>query len=337
LDPVIESLNQSFVAPLAAAGRVPHLLTAMIPWTDATRDERTGSVAVLGCDHAIWVMEGDLGAGGSVYMKTDSMGIATGQHPYAVSPLGTLYFINDDGQFCMWSLGGHPQSMSEGRVDQRFRAIDLGTYQPFLTYDRRARGVHVFLVPWAPTHAVRVEHYFFCEESHGIKELGVGKSGAFGSFWPTTFAVAEIQPLCALVRDGDDPGDRVLLLGGSDGYIRAMSGVYDDDDGHLIASEVVYGPLMPEGMDRQALFTGYQLELAEGQYGAQAQVFCHQSAKESMGSPVASFQVDPGLNDRHYQPVRGAYCYLKVASPMRFSMEGVFCDVVSAGMKRRRA
>ena len=334
IDPLVETLTQSLVAPLAASGKTPHLLTAMIPWTDGTRDERTGSFAVLGCDHAIWVMEGDIGAGGSIYLKTDAMGIA-GPHAWAKSPLGTLYFVNDDGQFCVWHLGSHPEPVSEGRVDQRFRAIDLGTYMPFLVYDRRERGVHVYLVPWAPTHSVRVEHYFFCEESHGVKELGIGRSGAFGSFWPDTFGDAGVQPICALVRDGDDPGDRKLLVGASNGMIYELSGAYQDDAGFQIDSDVVIGPLIEREAPEMAMFSGYQVELAEGQYGCTASVYAHRSAKETMGQSVVDFPVDPGMNFPVLQPAQGAYCYVRLRGNVRWGLEHVSVDVEAGGMKRR--
>lgn len=334
LDPHVETLAQSFVAPLAKAGRTPHLLTAMIPWTDGTRDERTGSFAVLGCDHAIWVMEGDIGAGGTIYLKTESMGIA-GPNAWAVSPHGTLYFINDDGQFVVWRLGGFPEAVSEGRVDQKFRAIDLGTYMPFLIHDRRERGVHVYLVPWAPTHSVRVEHYFFCEESHGIKELGIGRSGAFGSFWPDTFGDAGVQPVCALVRDGDAAGDRALLIGASNGKVYELSGSFQDDDGFQIDSDIVLGPLVEREISEMAMFTAYQIELAEGQYGCTASVYAHRSAKESMGQSVLDFPVDPGMNDPVHQPARGSYCYIRLRGTVRWALENVSVDVEAAGMKRR--
>lgn len=334
-DPVVANVGQSFVAPLAASGRVPHLLTAMIPWTDAARDERTGSVAVLGCDHAIWVMEGDIGAGGTIYLKTNEMGIANGQKPWATSPQGTLYFVNDAGQFCMWPIGGQPKAISEGRVDQRFRDFDLGTYMPFLVYDRDARGVHIYLVPYAPTHLVRVDHYFFCEVSHGIEELGVGRVGAFGSFWPIAFGTADVQPVCAMVRDGDLPEDRSLLLGLSNGLICRVSGDYQDDNGEQIDSDLVIGPLVEREAPEMALFTAYQVELAEGQFGCTASVYAHRSAQESMGQSVKDFFVDPGMNDPVYQPARGAYCYLRLRGNVRWSLENAAVDVEAGGMKRR--
>ncbi len=334
LDPFVDTLNTALVAPLAASGKTPHLLTAMIPWTDGTRDERTGSFAVLGCDHAIWVMEGDIGAGGSVYLKTDSMGIA-GPHAWAKSPLGTLYFVNDDGQFCVWRLGTHPEAVSEGRVDQRFRAIDLGTYTPFLVYDRRERGVHVYLVPWAPQHAVRVEHYFFCEESHGVKELGIAKTGAFGSFWPDFFGDVGVQPVCALVRDGDLAGDRSLLVGASNGKIYRLSGDFQDDDGFQVDSDAVIGPLIEREAPEMAMFTAYQVELAEGQFGCTASVYAHRSAKESMGQSIVDFPVDPGMNNPVMQPAHGAYCYLRLRGNVRWGLEHASVDVEAGGMKRR--
>ena len=333
-DPAVAVATQAVTGPLSPMGRTPEMITALIPWTDATRDERVGSVAVFGCDHSIYVAEGDPGTG-TLYQKTTGLGIAPGPCPGVVSPEGTLYFLNEDGQFCYWPLGGFPRAISEGRVDQRFREIDLSAYGPFLVYDRRERGVHIYLVPWAPTHAVRVDHYFFCEASHGIQELGVTRTGAFGTFWPDTFGEASIQPVCALTRDGDLPDDRDLILGCSDGKIRKVSGEYDDDDGNLIASEVTYGPLVPRGKHEQMMFTAFQVELAEGQFGCQAQVFAHTAAKESLGHPTSTFLCDPGLNERAYSPSRGTYCYVKLASPVPFSVEGISCEMVPGGMKRR--
>jgi hypothetical protein len=69
------------------------------------------------------------------------------------------------------------------------------------------------------------------------------------AWWPVTFGDADFDPLAIHVFDGDLPDDRVILLGGRDGYIRAMDHTAEDDDGIDIDSEVLIGPFVTKDMD----------------------------------------------------------------------------------------
>lgn len=337
LSPVTVTVTQAAAGPLSPAGRTPHLPTALIPWTDATRDERTGSLAVIGCDHSIWMMEGEVapGAGGTIYMKTPEMGIAFGIKPWAISRQGILYFINDSGQFCRWQPGGMPTPISEGRVDQRFQNINLSKYMPRLEYDRIARGVHVFLTPLGATHDEKLEHYFFCEESHGVQDRGLMRTGAYGSFWPQSWETIGHQPVSSVVRDGDDPDDRELLIGCSDGYVRSH-GDHADDDGSPIMWDVTYGPIIGNETREQGLFNGFQVELDESLNGATVSVYAQRQASKSLSQPAVDFRADPGLNGFVYKPVRGSYCYVRLRGTSRSAVEAVRVEVTPAGFKRRR-
>jgi hypothetical protein len=113
-----------------------------------------------------------------------------------------------------------------------------------------------------------------------------------------------------------------------------VSGDYGDDDGHQIDWDVVVGPLVEREAPEMAMFTAYQVELAENQFGCTASVYAHRAAKETMGQAVADFPCDPGLNDPVYQPARGSYCYLRLRGSVRSSIEHVSVDVEAAGMKR---
>ena len=319
LSPPVVLTTQAISGPLAPAGRVPDVITALIPWLD--------DIAVVGCDHQIWLMRGDPMAGGRIDQVTQDMGIAFGTHPYAIGDGEVLYFINDHGQFCQWPLGGRPVPLSESRIDGRLQDIDLSVYMPELVYDREARGIHVFLTPFTATHAAEVEHYFYCD--------AVNSTQGPGSFWPETFGSVDLQPMCAYMRDADDPDDRRVIIGSNDGFLREIDPTAADDDGTAILSDVVYGPLSGKNAPVQGMFTAYEAELAHEQNGARLSVYVHDRARVNLGEAITDGYFEPGRADRIFEPARGSYVYLRLRSPHQFAVEDVAVDVEAAGPKRR--
>ncbi len=333
MSPPIALSTQAITGPLAPAGLVPGTVTVLGEWTE--------DVGVIGSDHEIWLMRGDPMAGGRIDKVVPNMGMAFGRRNWALSTKNVGYFVNDDGQFCRWIAGQLPEPISEGRVDDSFRAINLSTYMPYLVYDRRQRGVWVFLVPYAATHAVTVEMYFFCEEVNGWA-LQHGPQGpqmvpAPGSFWPINFATAADQPVSSYWRDGDDPDDRQMLIGTSGGQVLEMSGSYDDDDGTDIDQQAVIGPLIGQQAPWFSDFTAYEVTLADELGGATLLVHSYDRPLEDLYEPQEQFDIQAGINDIIYEPVRGNLLYLELRSNERFAIEGsLACDIEPGGEIKRR-
>jgi hypothetical protein len=67
-----------------------------------------------------------------------------------------------------------------------------------------------------------------------------------GGFWPLSYPDT-MGPISALVYDGDGPTDRILMLGGRDGFVR-QSQLSDmgSDDGTAISSYCYVGPVRAE-------------------------------------------------------------------------------------------
>ena len=98
-------------------------------------------------------------------------------------------------------------------------------------WDDALRGLWVFITPYAGGAGT---HYFWDKRDR--------------SWWPVTFPNS-FNPLCAMVADGDAPGDRVLLMGGSGGYITKFNASGTDDDGTAVSSYAVLGPFMKTGQE----------------------------------------------------------------------------------------
>src|SRR5207237_7971499 len=105
------------------------------------------------------------------------------------------------------------------------------TIRPLGNY--KFQGLHVFLSPTLQPAATT--HLFYEARS--------------GAWWQDELADPNLDPLTCCVFDGNTPGDRVALIGSWDGYVRSISSDVDDDDGNLIASEVLIGPITSKNLD----------------------------------------------------------------------------------------
>ncbi len=61
-------------------------------------------------------------------------------------------------------------------------------------------------------------------------------------FWPLSLPECYV-PTSILEYRSETEGERAVLLGGADGFIRKFSNVAADDDGVAVASHIAYGPI----------------------------------------------------------------------------------------------
>ncbi len=276
-DPTNWDYNPStgFVPSQAVAGNnsplgfIGDVVTTMIPYTD--------DVLVWGGDHTIYMMQGDPAAGGQIDLVSDAIGMAWGM-PWCKDPFGNIYFVSNKTGIYSLVPGQQPQRISQP-IEQLLHQINTGTYGIRLIWSDRYQGLHVFVTLLAaPAPTI---HFFY--------EL---RSGAW---WTDVFANNNHNPLCCVTLDGNDPGDRVPLIGSWDGYVRSIDNALDDD-GTPISSAVSIGPLLTPDLDDMMLYD-LQAILGETSGTVNYSVYVGSSAEKALQSaPVATGVWQPGRN-----------------------------------------
>jgi hypothetical protein len=128
--------------------------------------------------------------------------------------------------------GSKPRQLSQ-KISRRLQNIDVATNIVSMCWQDRSQRLHVFVTPLDSTVAT----------THYIWEIRTG------AWWPVTFNELDHNPKCVHLFDGDDPDDRVVLMGSWDGYMRMIDETAEDDDGETIDSHVLIGPLVTKELD----------------------------------------------------------------------------------------
>jgi hypothetical protein len=279
--------------------------------------------ALWGCDHSIYRMTGDPGEGGRFDLIVGSvMGMAIGR-AWCKGPNSSFWWVGTKGGlFYMQGFGGI-ERVSLKNIEQRLLGIDFSTHTVRLVWNDADQGLHIFRIPLG-TPGDPTEHYFWS-----------AKSG--GTAWPDTFA-ADVEPTCCYVVDGDEPEDRVLLLGGRDGFVRKWDSSAGDDDGFAIERTVLVGPLVNSDASREHRFVGPRVVLASDLDGCEYELFATDDPAV-LGPPKHSGSLVAGRNPMMRTKMRGAYCYVRLFNRQvgqRFAIEEIGMVVHPGGRKRVR-
>ena len=218
----------------AGAQSIPDKINAIIPFSD--------DILLFGCDHSIHQLSGDPALGGVVDLVSDVTGVAWGR-AWCKDPLGVLYFFGSRGGVYKFVPGSPPLKITNTTIDERLVSINFRENLIRMLWNDREQGVHVFVSPIdsATTH----EHYFYDSRA---------EAWWIDEFEATKAAVADVSPqvyvhntMAPFVLDGDDPNDRVVLIGGRDGalYKWDISSTNDFQltNSSAIDSYVFMGPL----------------------------------------------------------------------------------------------
>lgn len=220
---VVTSANsqQAVAGNNTEAGQVPDIVTCLIAYSD--------DLLLFGGDHSIWQMTGDPAAGGNMDRISDTVGICFGS-PWCKDCFGTVYFFGSRGGLYSVhpSEGGTaaPVRISGQKVDEQLLNVDLSNNIVRMVWDDRFQTVMIFITPLDGTAT-----YNWC---YDIRNQ---------AFWKDQFVDASFNPTSVHLMDGDLPADRVVLLGGRDGYIRMIDTSAENDDGQAISSYVLLGPI----------------------------------------------------------------------------------------------
>lgn len=233
-EPATESVTQAIAGNIAEAGKVPEIITALIPHTD--------NMLIFGCEGAIYRLTGDPADFGRMDLVSDETGMAWGR-AFCKDPAGVIYFFGSRGGIWRMGAADTPQRISTP-IDSELNAIDLETHLVRLAWDDDFEGIWIIVSPLDATQDTR--WYWWDSETPRRTSYEVIKTP--GSWWPIEFANKNHNALAVHVLDSDNPNHRVVLFGGRDGYIRFFDPEAKLDDGYEITSELFIGPVhMKEG------------------------------------------------------------------------------------------
>lgn len=207
----------------ADAGLCADIINTLIPFND--------DLLIFGGDHTIYQMTNDPMAGGRIDRISDGIGMAFGQS-WCKSPEGIIYFFGSRGGLYAMAPNNPPALLSNN-IGYRLKSVNLSTNIVRLAYDVEFEAVMIYITPLG---GGTTTNYVFDTRQK--------------AWWADTFIDDDLNVTATHVYDGDDPADRVVLLGCLDGRIRRIDSSTSWDDEaltHEMDSYVWLGPYMSNG------------------------------------------------------------------------------------------
>ena len=286
-------------------GKVGDVITALIPFSD--------DVLFFGGDHTLWMMRGDPLAGGDIHLISDAIGVAWGR-AWCKDPYGAIYFVSNRMGIYKVSPSSMPQRISQ-QIEQLLSTVNTGSNTISLAWDDRFQGLHVFVTRTSGPY--RANHLFW--------EMRTG------AWWLDTFENIYQNPLCCTVFDGNEPDDRVTLIGSWDGYIRFLNPDATKDDGYAIASSVVIGPLLTKDLDA-LLLKELVAVLGEDSGDVGYAIYVGSTAEAALASePIEEGVWTAGRNDATYIQAAAHAVYVKLTATSPWAMEAIRAMVSTKG------
>jgi hypothetical protein len=309
------------------AGAIGDPLNALIPWTD--------DVLILGGDHSIYKVEGDIAAGGQILLISNAVG-TLGANAWAVDPTGNLYFAGSNGIYKLSASmvaaanGASLTNLSDPVVRDFFTSINRVNSYVTLTWDRDRNGLHIQVTP-ANTGAAT--HMFY--------------DAATGGFFPIQYPNI-FGPIASTVFDGDGPLDRSLILACRDGYLRKVDPQALDDDGTAITSYVVIGPHRPSGDAALSVLEAVEVILGDppsgftqNNFGLSVTITTGTDAYRALNFPERSLTITydqrAARRKRILQRLSGGTFFFKIAgvAGRLWSLEKLIALFTEGGLQRR--
>jgi hypothetical protein len=154
---------------------------------------------------------------------------------------------------------------------------------------------------------------------------------AHGSWFKDVYSSATYEPVAITIFDGDDPTDRVLLIGGDDGYIRSFGSNEAEDDGTAFESSMILGPLASlGGAYSPAVLSEVRPQLDTDSTDILYEVLAGDTPELALASEAVTFAGDgsfaAGERVTENPRVGGRYLYVKVgtaAANSQWSLEAL--------------
>ncbi len=302
---------------LSPLGLIGEPVMALIPVSD--------DVLVVGCTNSVYAIRGDPRNGGSIDRITDKVGMVWGQ-PYAKAADGTLFFFsNRTGVMRMNPTSLGPPVKVSGPIDQYLVDLDTGKNHVRMEWDDRFQTLHMFVTDLREPTAT----------THFAYEVGP-EENRIGAWWLDRFKNKDMDPLCCCTLDGNEPGNRVVLIGSWDGYVRMFDPTAAKDDLFEVESEVWIGPLLTPNMDEIVLHT-LQAVLAETSGDVTYAVHVGRSAQEAFESePELDGVWEAGRGPAEAIRTSGHAIYVKITAKNPWQLEQVRAEVSATGKIRRK-
>lgn len=253
----------------APAGLCSDKVTCLVPYDDQR--------LIFGCDSSIWYMAGDPADGGSFQRISNGVGMAFGK-PYCYAPDGSLYFMSSRGAVFSLNPNGNliPVRISQ-QISHALEQTNFAQTAVSMAWDEKDQGFHFFLSPL--TTGAATHYWWDGRASYGNQMTGI----ALGAWFPVTFGNTGHNPRCVHVFDADDPNDRVVWLGGDDGFVRKFDWAANDDDGTALNWNVLFPPLVSQTLDEVRLDT-MQAELGLSSSSCTYAVYTGRTAEAAFGA-----------------------------------------------------
>lgn len=308
--PLSTSPTQAVAGNDAPAGLIGDVITGMIPYTS--------DVMIFLGDHSIYMMRGDPMAGGQIDLVTNSIGGAFGR-AWCMDPYGTVYFFSNRCGIYSLIPGMRPQRISQP-IESFVQNVDTGANSIRMIWNDRQQALHVFITPLAaPAPSTHL-----CFE------------GRQNAWWQDQYANENHNPLCCCTFDGNTPGDRAVLVGGWDGFVRELSMTATRDDGYDISSEVVIGPLTTKNLDDMMIYSA-QAVLGTDSGTVTFAVYLGRTAEEALSNtPIMTGTWGAGRNFTNSIRRAGHAIYIKLSATSPWALESIRLMVATQGKVRQR-
>lgn len=291
-------------------GLIGDVVTGLCPYTD--------DILIVFCDHSIFLFRGDPLAGGQIDMVSSSIGGAWGR-AFCMDPFGNIYFYSNKNGVYMMTPSSQSQRVSQ-EIDPLLADVDTGANGIRLIWDDRAQGVHVFITQLDEPAACT--HYFMEARTH--------------AWWQDKFANNDHNPLCCVTFDGNEPGDRVTLIGCWDGYVRAIDHAATTDDGTDIESRVIIALMNTPSMD-DILAKDLVAVLGEDSGNVDYAVYVGTTAEQALSSiAITSGEWSAGRGYNTPARCSGHAIWIDVSSSDPWSMEQIRIRLAGTGKVRGR-
>jgi hypothetical protein len=312
--PPVPNEVQAVAGNNSKTGLVPDIVNSMVPYSD--------DVLFFGGDKSIWQLSGDPAEGGRLDLMTDITGMSFGR-PWAKDPNGVLYFFGSRGGMYRMVPGRAPERISMNRIERRLQEVDLSTNYIRMAYNYRDEGIHIFQMPFSGTGAV-VSHWFY-----DIKH---------DAFWEDEINSASVNPTSVFVLDGDAVGDRIMILGCADGFVRDWDeDATDDSDvsGTNIPIDwlVTLGPITDEQKSWNVQLSGLTVVMDNSYDGGRYEYFAAEEP-DSIGAVKRTGELQAGMNPPKWDRTSGAYGWVRLrnsAESQRGALERAYIHVHPAG------
>jgi len=307
-------------------------ITAIIPYAN--------DYMVIGCEHSLWIMRGDVMAGGRIDNISDTIGIVSAQ-AWCRGPGGELVFMTNDGSYALDPYAqAPPMPLSREMLPRELVDLNVVNRELIMAYDVRDRGVQIFIGGHSGSELPT--HYWFDWGTKG--------------FFPFELA-SYAQTIHSVLVDhtqAEKDGANNVLMGMRDGYIRRFARHADNDDGTAIDSYVLIGPIRLGGADLLGIIQNIVGILGVGSAKLRWAVYTGNTAEEavraaqngswSTAATKGTWKKD-GVNYTDYPQVSGFDMVIRLESDStlgnhigqptrRWMMEGIRGKIRESGRLR---